>query len=161
MNTKPLIAACSVAAIALSACTDHGGYRVNGGVCADFKKPAAALPGADPAVAPVDECLRRWAYTLAASRDSADVVASAAVSACASRLTAWNQTVASQQPQDNSGGGGGDQSSSGVSILTGQPTNPLAEHNVFARDRALLYVVAARAGHCAPPPIKDGAPTGA
>jgi hypothetical protein len=155
MKPMPLIAALGVAAIALSACNDRGDHMVNSGVCADFKKPAAAMPGADPSAAPVDECLRRWAYSLAGSRDTADMVADAAVSACASRLSTWNQTVM-QQPQD----AGADQSS-GVSILTGQPTNPLAEHSVFARGRALLYVVQARAGRCEPPPMTNGAPNGA
>jgi len=159
MKPMPLIGALGVAAIALSACYDQDGHMVNRGICASFKtattKNAPAV--SDASAAPVDECLRRWAYSLAGSRDNADMVADAAVSACADRLTAWNQGVASQQPQD---AGGADQSG-GMSILTGQPTNPVAEHSVFARSRALLYVVQARAGRCPPPPVTAGAPNGA
>jgi hypothetical protein len=129
-------------------------------VCADFKaaKPAATpvaatappvAAGAEGA-APVDDCVRKWAYSLAASRDTADTVAEAAVAACNVQLARWNQQSLSQP--------GADVEAS--SITTGQPTTPLAEHSAFAGARALLYVVEARAGRCAPPPITNGAPDG-
>ena len=47
-----------------------------------------------------------------------------------------------------------------ASLITGEPTTPMAEHNNFAHARALFYVVQARAGNCAPPPAKDGVPEG-
>jgi len=48
-----------------------------------------------------------------------------------------------------------------ASLVTGEPTTPLAEHNSFAHNQALLYVVQARAGACAPPPATNGVPDGA
>jgi len=36
----------------------------------------------------------------------------------------------------------------------------MTEHYVFAQGRALFYVVQARAGKCAAPPMTNGAPTG-
>ncbi len=135
----------------LTACDDHGRLAANTKICANFQPASgqAAAPALSDAAAPVDECLRRWAYSLASSRDTADVVADATVSACGSALTRWSQ-AALAQPQ------GGE----GLSLTTGQPTNPLAEHSAFARGRAVFYVVQARAGHCAPPPAANGAPTG-
>ena len=59
--------------------------------------------------------------------------------------------------QKGTEGGAGEQA---VSLTTGEATNPMAEHSAFAQGRALLYVVQARAGHCAPPPAVNGAPTG-
>jgi hypothetical protein len=99
----------------------------------------------------VDECVRRWAYSLAPSRDPAESVAEAATVACSTALTRWNQAALTQPdgPEES------------ASLVTGQPTNPLAEHNAFAHSRALLYVVQARAGNCPAPPAKDGVPQGA
>lgn len=159
MSRIRLTAAIALAAISLSACGDQEGYRVNAKICADFKNANTAQPGA-PAVAvdaatPVDDCVRRWAYSLAGAHDSADVVASAVVSACAGALSHWNQAGLSQQVQANAGGA--DQA---LSLTTGEPTNPFAEHSAFAQGRALLYVVQARAGRCAPPPVTNGAPAG-
>jgi hypothetical protein len=42
------------------------------------------------------------------------------------------------------------------SLITGEETNPVAERYSFARSRALFYVVQARAGKCAAPPMADG-----
>lgn len=159
MNRNSLTAALALAALCLSACNDHEGRRVNAKICADFK--ASPAPNGVPAMAatdaasPVDECVRRWAYSLAGGDDSADVIAEATVAACAPALSRWNQAGLSQQAQTNTGG-----PIEPLSLETGQPTNPFAEHNAFAHGRALLYVVQARAGRCAPPPVVNGAPAG-
>jgi hypothetical protein len=133
---------------------------VNSNICADFRATNTAQTGVPPtattdAATPVDDCLRRWAYSLAGARDNADVVADATVTACAAPLTRWNQAGLTQQAQDSANG-----PVEGLSITTGQPTNPLAEHSAFARGRALFYVVQARAGRCAPPPVNNGVPAG-
>ncbi|MBV8594531.1 MAG: hypothetical protein JOZ27_09560 [Caulobacteraceae bacterium] len=44
--------------------------------------------------------------------------------------------------------------------MTGEPTNAMAEHGAFARSRALLFVIEARAGRCRPPPVVNGVPAG-
>ena len=138
----------ALAGLGLAGCSDHDELRANRGVCADFKAQArAAADGA----APVDECVRRWAYSLASAEDDAVTVADATVAACSGALSRWNQQALAQPPP------AGEES---LSITTGQPTNPLAEHAAFAQNQALLYVVQARAGRCAPPPMKDGAPEG-
>lgn len=160
MNRTPLTAASiALAALALAGCnnTTQGGPAV-ANFCPNFKTASTNTSGplavTDPNGAAADECVRRWAYSMAPSRDSASMVAEASISACAARLGAWNQAGLSQF-------GGGAPPAEAVSIITGQPTNPVAEHNSFLRGRALLYVVQARAGHCAPPAIVNGAPSGA
>jgi hypothetical protein len=160
-----LILAAAVGLGGLSACDERHEMAANPKVCADFKatKPPSTTAGATPAVAtapplavgaegaqPVDDCVRKWAYSLASSRDDADTVAGAAVAACNVQLARWNQQALSQP--------GGEIEAS--SIITGQPTTPLGEHAAFAGARALLYVVQARAGHCAAPPITNGVPDG-
>lgn len=154
MKMKIALALAGVAALGLSACgQSNKQMAANTKICADFKAPRAATPTAAvaDAAAPVDECLRRWAYSLAPSHDDAGMVSDATVAACAGPLARWNQEslADSNQPED------------AVSITTGQPTNPLAEHNAFAHNRALFYVVQARAGRCSAPPVKDGVPIGA
>jgi hypothetical protein len=160
MMRNSAMAVLSLAVLGLGACDERHEMAGNPKVCADFKatKPAtttaaATAPpmaaGAEGA-APLDDCVRKWAYSLAASRDTADTVAEAAVAACNVQLARWNQQALSQP--------GADVEAS--SITTGQPTTPLAEHSAFAGARALLYVVQARAGHCAPPPITNGVPDG-
>ena len=165
MIRKTLTAGLALAALSLSACGERdGGMASNPNICAEFKVPttaqatgsAPAAANASDAASPVDECVRRWAYSLAASRDAADLVAEAAVSACAPVLSRWNQAGLDQQAQTNENG----QQQPALSLTTGQPTNPLAEHNAFAHGRALLYVMQARAGHCAPPPATHGTPAG-
>ena len=165
-------AAIAAIAASLAACDNTGeSMAANGKICTNWKtapasgattagvagNPATAQPGvvttAGDAAGPTDECVKRWAYSLASSRDGADVVADAAVAACATALTAWNQTA-----MGVSGAGGSDQ---GVSAVTGQPTNALAEHANFAHSEALLYVVEARAGRCKPPAVVNGLPVGA
>jgi len=149
-----LAAALSLAAAGLAACegAGQGAVAANPAICVDFKAAKAPAPGApqDPGVA-VDTCVQRWAYSLAPSRDDAAAAASAAVAACTPQLARWNQQLAAQ-PNPPQG--------EGTSITTGEPTNPVAERYAFATNRALLYVVQARAGRCAPPPAKDGVPDG-
>jgi hypothetical protein len=135
----------------LSACNNAVGRRTNANICINFKSTTPTGPATADAAKPLDDCLRKWAYSLAPSTDVADVVAEAVVAACTGTLSSWNQQGLAQP------GSGSDQA---ISITTGQPTNVLAEHANFARSRAELYVVEARAGNCAPPPAANGAPTG-
>lgn len=153
MIRKPVFAVLALAALGLAACEDHAGAMANPKICADFKTSAnpGAAAAADPST-PVEECARRWAYSLAGSRDSAEIVAEAVVAACAPALSKWNQASLGQATPAS-----GEQA---LSLTTGQPTNPLAEHSAFTQGRALFYVVQARAGRCKPPPIENGAPTG-
>ncbi len=151
-------AALILIAASLSACESQEGHRVDAKICADFKTAAVVPPGSAAAVlsdaaGPVEDCLRRWAYSLAGARDGADLVAAATVAACGTALSRWNE--ASLNPQDPSPG-----PTESLSLVTGQPTNAMAEHNAFAHSRALLFVVQARAGRCAPPPMVKGAPLG-
>jgi len=119
------------------------------GVCKAF--PAAnAQPAALEGAAGLEDCLHRWAYTLAGGPDDAGTVADATVAACSAPLSRWNQqtlgaAAAEGAPQE------------AQSLLTGETTNPIAEHRNFAADRALFYVVQARAGSCKPPPRREGA----
>ena len=158
MKRSTLIAALGIAALGLSACDDnHEAGPVNSKICADFKTTStnAPAPAATDAATPVDECLRRWAYSLAGARDNADVVGDAVVAACGPAVSRWNQSILSQPAGAN--GPGPEQ---GVSLVTGQPTSPLMEHNTYAHTRALLFVIEARAGRCAPPPVNNGVPVG-
>jgi hypothetical protein len=159
MNRNTVTAALALAALGLSACNDHGDRMVNSRICADFSTASSAQPGVAPvaaadAASPVDECVRRWAYSLAGSPDHADIVANAVVAACGAALTRWSQ-ASPAQPQDSAGASAG-----AISLTTGEPTNAVAERSAFAHGRALLYVVEARAGRCAPPPVTNGVPTG-
>lgn len=145
------LGALALAALALTGCQWRG-HMANSGICANFRTTNGSIGApavTDTAAAPVDECLRRWAYSLAGSRDEADVVADAVTAACAGALARWGQ-AALAQPQGEGG----------LSLTTGQPTNALAEHSAFAHGRATLYVVEARAGQCEPPPTTNGLPAG-
>ncbi len=150
--SRPALAVALMAAATLSACAKSASAPApNPGICANFKLANAAIaPGAPEGAATVDECVRRWAYSLASSRDPAESVAEAAAVACSTQLSRWNQAMLTQP----------DTAEGSTSLITGQATNPLAEHNAFAHSRALLYVVQARAGNCAPPAAKDGVPAG-
>ena len=160
MTMKPITSAVALSAltlmgVGLGGCQRHGELAANTQICTPFKAVTAgqvATPasGVVDAASPVDECVRRWSYSLASARDGADVVANAAVAACGGALSRWNQASLGQ-------GGAGEQA---VSLTTGEATNPMAEHSAFAQGRALLYVVQARAGHCAPPPAVNGTPAG-
>lgn len=151
MTRKLTMAAIGMGALALGACSEHHGMASNPKVCADFRatKAAPVVPGSEGASA-TDECVKRWAYSLASSRDDAGVVADAVVAACVSQLSRWNEQAVNQPGSDVQA----------TSMTTGEPTTPLAEHNAFTNARALFYVVQARAGRCAAPPMKDGAPEG-
>lgn len=154
--------AVALAAAGFAGCNaSAAGMAADGAVCQPFKAasnapnntapaPSAAAP-ADPSVA-LDDCLHRWGYALAHSTDEASAVATAVSAACGSSLSRWNQAALT------GGLSPGDQSA--PSLITGQPTTPFNEHFQFAQGRALFYVVQARAGRCAAPPMKDGVPTG-
>ncbi|HEX2816426.1 MAG TPA: hypothetical protein VHN39_08530 [Phenylobacterium sp.] len=142
----------ALAALGLTACSERQEMAANPKVCADFAPAAKAAPviaGAEGA-APVDDCVRKWAYSLAASRDPAATVAEATVAACNVQLARWNQQALAQPGSDVEA----------ASITTGEPTTPLAEHSNFTASRALFYVVQARAGRCGPPPMTNGVPDG-
>lgn len=138
----------TAAAASLAACSDRGPRPV-AGICKAFPDPAAAQPAGGAAV--LEDCLHRWAYTLAGSRDEAGIVADAVAAACRAPLARWNQQSMAEAAAANA-------PAEAPSLLTGQPTNPIAEHATFASDRALFYVVQARAGGCKPPPRREGAP---
>ena len=128
----------------------QNGERTVAGICKAFPEAAAAAPADGPAA--LEDCLHRWAYTLAAGPDDAGMIADATVAACSGPLTRWNQqslSAAAAAPE---------QAQEGLSLLTGQPSSPIAEHRSFAADRALFYVAQARAGSCKPPPRREGAP---
>ena len=152
MKPHPIALALGLTALGLTACEQAPRTGGNAKICADFKAPknAPIAAGADGA-ASMDECLKRWAYSLAPSRDDAEVVAAAAKSACGAQLSRWNQQIVNQP---------GAAEGESASILTGEPTTPLGEHNAYADRRALFYVVQARAGSCAAPPFKNGTPEG-
>jgi len=155
MRGATLIAAASLAALGLAACQEGGaGKGAAGGLCKPFAAaPAGSAPGSDGA-AVVDDCLHRWSYTLAKSEDAAGLVAQAAMAACAAPITRWNQQALTAAAAS------GARVTEAPSLLTGETTNPIAEHNNFAEGRALFYVVQARAGKCAPPPAREAsAPT--
>ena len=109
--------------------------------------PAGGLAASpDPAVA-FDDCIHRWGYALAPSRDPADVVAQASVQACSSILETWSQQLASQgyqqAPEMTRRGRGSPQQ---------QQPDRMTQQMRAAGGRALFYVVQARAGGCAAPP---------
>ncbi len=152
MMRKFLTPVLCLSALGLAACSEHPRLAANSKICTDFKASKAVVTPApiDDGSTPVDECVRRWAYSLASSRDSADVVSEAVVAACNTSLSRWNRQ-AIQLPTDGA---------AAASLTTGEPTTPIAEHNTFTHSRALLYVVQARAGACAPPPATNGVPDG-
>lgn len=141
-----LIAAAGFAAVSLTAC-EEGAARRNAGTGADADgicKPFSAAPaGPADGSAVVEDCLHRWGYTLAASSDDAASVAEAVVAACSAPLARWNQQTLSASAERGL--------QEAPSLLTGQPTNPILEHNNFVQGRAMFYVVQARAGKCKPP----------
>jgi len=139
--------ALGLAATALAAC--QGGQRPVAGVCKPF--PAANTQPSAEGAASLEDCLHRWAYTLAAGRDDAGQVAEAVIAACSAPLARWNQ-------QALAAAAGANQPQEAPSLLTGESTNPIAEHSNFAAGRALFYVAQARAGACKPPPRRSGSP---
>lgn len=138
----------ALAAAGLSACQD--GNRPVAGICKPFPASGAQAAIADGPTG-VEDCLHRWAYSLAGGRDDAGAVADAVVAACSAPLARWNQ----QTLGANAAEGPPQQA---PSLLTGEATTPIAEHANFASGRALFYVVQARAGGCKPPPRRADAP---
>lgn len=147
------------AAASLAACNQANSSRdAVAGLCTPFPAAPAAAPTSGPAapvatagdpVAPLDDCLHRWSYALAGAGDeSSTTVAQAALSACHNVLTRWNRDTVSS----------GGETSEAPSLTTGEIMNPIAAHYAFAESRALFYAVQAKAGHCAAPRFKDGAP---
>ena len=146
-----------MAALSLAACSDTDDAKLAKGLCTPFAAtPATAtttagVPALAPAAVadgagPVEDCLHRWAYSLAGAKDSAEVVAEATIAACSSALSTWNQASLS----------GPAGPSDAISLITGEPTSAIAEHRNFAANRALFFVVQARAGRCDPPPPVKG-----
>ena len=100
MKTVSLTLA-ALATLSLAACNDADQRRTAGakGICTPFVTAAAAPTSGVPTLAPaattdataVEDCLHRWAYSLAGAKDTADVVADATVAACSSALSKWNQ----------------------------------------------------------------------
>jgi hypothetical protein len=152
MAARTLLVAATAAA-ALAGCQAQ--EKPVTGMCTPFAQgavapaPGTVAPTADPA-APLDACLHRWSYALAKSTDPAGVAASAAVAACGPILGAWNRMSFQQGPEGQQG------PTEAISLTTGQPVNVFAAHYEFAQTRALFWVVQARAGKCAAPPMKDG-----
>jgi hypothetical protein len=169
MKAGNLILAAALVSLGLAACSKGGTGGVGSHICTPFPEAAntgapntnvqgmatqglgASVQAADPAAA-LDDCLHRWGYTLAVSSDRAQDVAQATVAACTPALTRWNQSglatgAAAPQPEDGR--------PTAPSLLTGQPTNSIAEHFAYAQGRALFYVVQARAGKCPPPPAAN------
>ena len=147
------------ACLALAACDDPGQPRAAGAggtkLCTPFAGEANGQAAAAAPMDPrgmVDDCLHRWGYALAASPDPAGDVAAATVAACSSALGRWNQ-----QALIPPGGDGPRAPTEAPSLITGEETNAVAERYGYAQGRALFYVVQARAGKCAAPPMADGA----
>jgi hypothetical protein len=167
MAGSKLSAALVLAALALTACNNNERRAGAGGgarLCMPFAGPSAAqggppaaLPAASGPSAAMDDCLHRWGYALAASTDPADQVAGAVVAACMPALTRWNQQALTPM----AGPDGAAPPSEAQSLVTGEDTNAIAERYRYAEGRALFYVVQARAGKCAPPPMTNGVPDGA
>jgi hypothetical protein len=140
----------TAACAGLAAC-QGGDRKPVAGLCKPFPAANAAQPAATDGAAATEDCLHRWAYTLAGGPDDAGTVADATVAACTAPLSRWNQqslglAAAEGAPQE------------AQSLLTGETTTPIAEHRNFAADRALFYVAQARAGACKPPPRREGTP---
>jgi hypothetical protein len=149
------------AAVGLAGCNRGDGTRlplIGKSYCTPFRAATAAsnasspngqsglastaiLPGADPGAA-LDDCVHRWAYALAPSRDPADIVAHAAIDACGTMVTALSQQTAAapegQTTQDQE-----------------QSESPVAQQMRATEGKALFYVVQARAAGCAPPPANS------
>lgn len=146
--------------VGVSACDrdddDRGGSGV-AGICTPFAAPTPAatdptavqpVPGGGDAAA-FDDCLHRWGYRLARAEDtSADAAGAATVTACAPVLARWNQATLAQPTA------GPD---TAVSLVTGESAGTLTDRYQSAQEKALFYVVQARAGNCAPPPATAAA----
>lgn len=150
MSNIRTISAVALCAAALAACQAKNGQpAADDRICTPFPgaNGAPAVNPADPTSA-LDDCLHRWGYALALGRDTADVVAQATVAACSPALSRWNQQALASGADAGTTAG---QTESAPSLVTGEPTTPLAQHYTFAAGRALFYVAQARAGKCAAP----------
>ena len=105
----------------LAAC--QGGDRPVAGICKSFTQaeapPAAGASAPGGGAAALEDCLHRWGYTLAGSRDEAGIVADAVAAACRAPLARWNQ-----QSMSAAAAAGAPQEA--PSLVTGQQTNPSA-----------------------------------
>jgi hypothetical protein len=108
---------------------------------------SATLPAADPGAA-LDDCVHRWAYALAPSRDPADIVAHAAIDACSAIVTTLSQQAAPAASDSNATQDDQQQDQQ-------QAENPIAQQMRATEGKALFYVVQARAAGCAPPPANS------
>ncbi|HTI67631.1 MAG TPA: hypothetical protein VL460_08840 [Caulobacteraceae bacterium] len=132
-------------------CADNN-RQANAKVCTPFAA-APAANAADPTAvstapggeaAAFDDCLHRWGYKLAGSRDPAGDVAVAVMAACAPTLSHWNQSTLAAQPPGTT--------DAAMSLVTGKEGNTPADRYEMGQGKAQFYVVQARAGNCAPPP---------
>ncbi len=149
-SSARLTAVVGVAALSLAACSDDD--RRDARLCMPFQGAANAQAAPAGPSAAIDDCLHRWGYALARSEDTADEVAAAVVAACMPTLTQWNQQAIA--PSAN----GGAPPPEAPSLVTGEATNPMAERYRYVENRALFYVVQARAGECPAPPMTAGVP---
>lgn len=180
MSILRISALIAAAGVGLAACNENerrdggagssrGGERA-GGICTPFAAQGAAAggqatpgmagpgmagPGLSGGAAGMEDCLHRWGYALAASPDPADHVAQATVAACATALTRWNQQAMAPMGPGMTAG-----PAEAPSLVTGEDTNPMAERYRFAQNRALFYVVQARAGKCRPPSMNEASAAG-
>jgi len=162
-STLAIVGACGALAlsIGLAGCNARGDAAAPGGglslagskYCDPFKPTnantnngIATATASDPSAA-FDDCVHRWAYTLAPDHDPADVVAHAAVDACGSILTQWNQQTLPQQQEQPTY-----RRESRAQMAQGGQDDELAQRMRMVESRALFYVVQARAAGCAPPP---------
>jgi len=165
MGRKMALAGAAAGVLAaLIGCSRQAGTATAGGLgagelgsggkyCTPFATAAAATNSAglapaqinDPA-ASFDDCIHRWGYVLAPSRDPADVVAQASVEACSSILASWSQQLGQAEQLQQPLGRGRE------TVAEAQQPNPAAQRIHAAEGRALFYVVQARAGGCAAPP---------
>lgn len=131
MAANRVMAGVMAGAVAVTGCSempfDTG--SPNPGVCAPVPPPRAntAANAYEQAVFR-DECIHRWAYRLAPSRDAADLVAGAVIGACRPQIDRSATMLAE-----------GNESAE---------THYLGEMDRVARERALYRVVQARAGNC-------------
>src|SRR5476651_1087308 len=152
-----VVALATMTAVGLGGCNretaaDNGNITLAGGkYCTPFPSTPAASNAAaglapaavsDPAVA-FDDCIHRWGYVLAPSRDPADVVAQASVEACSSVLASWSQQIGQTAQAEPT-----QYSPRGRSQATQTP-DPEAQRMHASEGRALFYVVQARAAGCA------------
>jgi hypothetical protein len=154
--TATLAAATGLSGCNRQAVAQGGTLTLTGGkYCSPFTStsvPSNAVTGLAPAVntdpaVTFDDCIHRWGYALASSRDPADVVAQASVEACSSILANW-----SQQISQSSGVEPAQYSVRGRREASQATPDPETQRMHAAEGRALFYVVQARAGGCAAPP---------